>query len=170
VAAELVLGVAVLGLLIYRQVVARKLTASSLRISLILAVVGVFETAQFLQKHHHSGGLTAAALAGSLVLAVAFGAARAATVRIWQQDGSNWVQGTWVTGLLWAAALAAHLGYDFLLDAHHGTAGIGDATILLYLAVSLVAQRLILLQRASRKFPQGPAASFYGTGPGTGPA
>lgn len=158
---QLILGIAVLAFLIYRQVIARRLTAAGFRISLILAVVGIFETAQFLQKHH-TGVLTFAALAGSLVLAIAFGVARAATVRIWQQDGSAWVQGTWVTGLLWAAALAAHLGYDFLLDSHHGTNGIGNATILLYLAVSLAVQRLVMMQRAQRMFPPGPA--FFGTG------
>lgn len=158
---QLILGVAVLAFLIYRQVIARRLTASGFRISLILAVIGIFETAQFMQKHH-TGTLTFAALGGSLILAIAFGVARAATVRIWQQDGSTWVQGTWVTGSLWAAALAAHLGYDFLLDSHHGTNGIGNATILLYLAVSLTVQRLVMMQRAHRQFPQGPA--FFGTG------
>jgi hypothetical protein len=161
VVTQLILGVAVLAYLIYRQVIARRLTASGFRVSLILAVIGIFETAQFLQKHH-TGTLTFAALAGSLVLAVAFGVARAGTVKIWQQDGSTWIQGSWITGLLWAVALAAHLGYDFLLDRHHGTNGIGDATILLYLAVSLSVQRLVMMQRARRMFPQAPA--FFGTG------
>jgi hypothetical protein len=152
VVTELVVGIAALAFLVYRQLSARRLSASSLRISLILGVIGVLETVQFLQKHH-AGGLTFAALGGSLVLALAFGAARTATTRLWQQDGSTWSQGNWLTATLWVAAVAAHLGYDALLDAHHGTAGLGEATIVLYLAVSLGAQRLLLLQRARRMFP-----------------
>jgi hypothetical protein len=167
VVTQLVVGVAAVAFLIYRQLVARRLSTSSIRIALILAVIGVLETAQFLQKHH-GGGLTFAALGGSLVLALGFGAARAATVRVWQQDGSTWSQGNWLTAVLWVVAVAAHLGYDALLDTHHSTAGIGEATILLYLAISLAAQRLLLLQRARRMFPQGPATPFIGTGPVSG--
>jgi len=51
-------------------------------------------------------------IAGSLVLAAAFGALRAATVRIWIADGQAWSRGNWLTALLWVAAVAAHLGYD----------------------------------------------------------
>jgi hypothetical protein len=115
---------------------------------------------QFLQKQHHGGAVTAAALGGSLVLAIVFGVARAATIRIWQKDGVTWSQGSWITALLWIAALAAHLGYDYLLDAHRGTAGLGSATILLYVAITLGTQRLMLMQRASRTFPANPSASF----------
>lgn len=161
---ELAIGVVIVGLLIYRQLVARRLSASGVRIALILAVLGILETVQFLQKQHHAGGVTFAALAGSAVLAIGFGVARAATVRIWQKDGTTWSQGSWITALLWAAALAAHLGYDYLLDKHHGTTGLGDATILLYLAITLGAQRLVLLQRASRMFPGNPPAPSFGAG------
>jgi hypothetical protein len=167
VLAELGVGVVVVGLLIYRQLVARRVSASGVRIALVLAVLGILETVQYLQKQHHDSGVTAAALGGSLVLAVAFGVARAVTVRIWQKDGSTWSQGNWITALLWAAALAAHLGYDYLLDKHHGTVGLGDATILLYLAITLGTQRLVLLQRAHRMFPENPAAPFFGAGPAT---
>ena len=66
---ELVLGVVVLGLLIYRQLRARPLSGQSLRIVVILGVIGLVETWQFLQKDH-PGTVTFAALAGSLLLAV----------------------------------------------------------------------------------------------------
>jgi hypothetical protein len=165
VLAELLIGVLVVGLLIYRQLVARRVSASGVRIALILAVLGVLETVQYLQKQHHVGGIAVAALGGSLVLAIAFGVARAVTVRIWQKDGTTWSQGSWITALLWIAALAAHLGYDYLLDKHHGTAGLGAATILLYLAITLGTQRLVLLQRASRLSPGSPSTPSFGAGP-----
>jgi hypothetical protein len=98
------------------------------------------------------------------VLALVFGVLRALTTRIWQQDGSAWSQGNWLTAVLWIAALGAHLGYDALLDHHHGTAGLGEATVLLYLAVSLGAQRLVVMQRARGPLPPGSPAPFLGGG------
>ena len=165
---ELALGVVILGLLIYRQLVPRRVSSASLRIMLILGVIGVVELVQFLQKHH-GGTVLAAALGGSLVLALVFGVLRAMTTRIWQQDGSAWSQGNWLTALLWVLALGAHLGYDALLDHHHGTAGLGEATLVLYLAISLGAQRLIVMQRARGPLPAGSPHPFFGAGPGAAP-
>ncbi len=93
--------------------------------------------------------MTFAALLGSLVLAAVFGVLRAATVRIWLQEGRPWSRGSWVTASLWIVALAAHLGYDALV-ADHSIAGLGNAAIVLYLAVSLGIQRLVVHQRAQR--------------------
>jgi hypothetical protein len=155
---DLVIGVLVLGLLIYRQLMPRR---ASFRIVAVLGVIGLIETVQYLQQHH-GGTATVATLAGSLVLAAAFGAARARTVRVWQQDGSAWSQGSWLTALLWIAGLGAHLGYDALLDTHKGTTGLGNATIVLYLAISLAVQRVIVLQRARRLGPGSGDAPFSG--------
>jgi hypothetical protein len=115
VTTELALGVVVLGLLIYRQLVARRVSSSSLRIMAILGVIGVVE------------------LVG------------------------------------WVLALGAHIGYDALLDHHHGTAGLGEATLVLYLAVSLGAQRLIVMQRARGPLPPGSPHRFLGIGAGPAP-
>ncbi len=155
--AEIVLGVVVLALLIYRQLRTRPVNASGLRIVAILGVVGLIETAQFLQKNH-ARPATYAAIGGSLVLAAVFGVLRASTVRLWLQDGQPWSQGNWVTASLWVAALAAHLGYDALVAHGHGDKSVGAATVVLYLAVSLGIQRLIVQQRANRLQPGGPTA------------
>lgn len=158
-AIEIIIGVAVLGLLIYRQVVARPINANGLRLLVILGVIGVVQTADYLQKNHGAPA-TYAALGGSLVLAVIFGVLRAATVRLWLQDGQVWSKGNWLTGLLWIVALAAHLGYDAVVAHGHGSnGGVGAATVLLYLAVSLGMQRLVALHRASRLQPFGAAAA-----------
>lgn len=162
---NIVLGVAILGLLIYRQLVARRVSASSLRLTLILGVIGVVEAVDYLSKHH-GGTLTIAALAGSLVLAVVFGLLRAATVRVWIKDGAAWTQGNWLTALLWVVAVAAHLGYDALFDHHKATSGVGSATIVLYLAISLAVQRGLVLLRARRLDPAAAGTPFFG-GPGS---
>jgi hypothetical protein len=147
----LVIGVAVLGLLIYRQLVARPVQGNQ-RLVLILVLIGLIEAAQYLQKLH-AGSAAIVALAGSLVLAAIFGAARAATVRIWIQDGQAWSKGNILTAALWVVALGAHLGYDYLIGQHKDIGSLGDATVLLYLAVSLAVQRVIVVLRAQRLSP-----------------
>jgi hypothetical protein len=147
----LVIGVAVLGLLIYRQLIARPVRGNQ-RVVLILLIVGLVEAVQFLQKLH-AGSTPVIALVGSLVLAALFGAARAATVKIWMQDGQPWVKGNLLTAALWIAAVAAHLGYDYVIGQHKDIGNLGDATVLLYLAVSLAVQRVIVSARAQRLDP-----------------
>ena len=154
---DIVLGLAVLALLIYRQLSARPVNASALRLIVVLAVIGVVQTYQFLSKDH-AHPLTYAAIGGSLVLAAIFGWLRAGTVRVWLADGQVWSQGNWLTATLWIASLAAHLGYDILVAHGPGARGLGTATIVLYLAVSLGFQRVLVLQRAHRLQLGDPAA------------
>ncbi len=154
---DVILGLAVLALLIYRQLVARPVNASALRLIAILVIIGLLQTYQFLSKGHDHP-LTFAALAGSLVLAAIFGALRAGTVRIWLQDGQAWSQGNWLTAVLWLASLVAHLGYDVLVVHGPGARGLGTATIVLYLAVTLGFQRVLVLRRANRLQLPGPTA------------
>ena len=146
--ADIIIGVVVLALLIYRQLRTRPVNASGPRLTAIIGVIGLIEAYEFMTRHH-PGAVTYAALLGSLVLAAGFGVLRAATVRLWLQDGQPWSRGSWVTASLWVVALAAHLGYDALV-AGHSQDNVGDATIVLYLAVSLGVQRLIVHQRAQR--------------------
>jgi len=156
----LVIGVAVLGLLIYRQLRARPVRGNQ-RIVLILVIIGLIETAEYMQKLH-AGSAAVVALVGSLVLAAVFGVARAATVKIWIQDGQAWAKGNLLTAALWIVALAAHLGYDYLIGQHKDIGNLGDATVLLYLAVSLAVQRVVITARAQRLDP----ASVGRMGPG----
>jgi hypothetical protein len=80
-------------------------------------------------------------------------------VRVWRRDGQAWSQGSWPTAVLWAAAFAVHLGYDSLLDMSKAERGLGSASSLLYLAVSLAVQRAVVRARARRP-PSGQAALF----------
>jgi hypothetical protein len=157
----LVIGVVVLGFLIYRQLVARPVRGNQ-RVVLILLVIGLVEAVQYMQKLH-AGSTAVIALVGSLILAAVFGAARAATVRIWLQDGQAWSKGNLLTAALWLVAVGAHLGYDYLIGQHKDIGDLGDATVLLYLAVSLAVQRVIVTMRAQRLDP----AAVGGMGPGS---
>jgi hypothetical protein len=162
---DVILGAAVLALLIYRQMSVRPANASALRLIAILLVIGVLQTYRFLSKTH-AHPLTFAAIGGSLVLAAIFGALRAGTVRIWLDDGQAWSQGNWLTATLWIASLAAHLGYDILVAHGSGIRGLGVATIVLYLAISLGFQRVIVLQRAHQMQVAESAAAGNVSGPG----
>jgi hypothetical protein len=156
---DIVLGLAVLALLIARQLQARKVSAAGYRIVLILGIIGVIDAGAYL-KVNHPGAIAYAALGGSLVLAAVFGALRASTVRLWNAEGQVWSQGNWLTAVLWVFALAAHLGYDYLIAPGHGKTSIGTATVVLYLAVSFGIQRLIVQWRATRLEPSHPSTDF----------
>lgn len=148
----LVIGVAVLALLIIRNLRARPVREVNQRLFLILGVIGLVETYQYLTQHH-AGATALAALLGSLVLAAVFGVIRALTVRVWINGGQPWSQGNILTAALWVVALGAHLGYDALLNGHKDLSGLGEATVMLYLVVSLVVQRVIVNMRAGRLAP-----------------
>jgi hypothetical protein len=150
---NLLIGVAVLGLLITRQLQPRPVR-SSFRLPLIIGLIGLVELFSFVKKEHGGVGMVAS-LAGSLVIAAVLGAIRARTVQLWLKDGQPWRKGTWLTAVLWIVSLAAHLGYDSLVD---GKSGLGTATILLYLAVTFAAQRLVLQARADQLRPVAPAS------------
>lgn len=148
IAVNLLVGLAVLALLVYRQLQVRPVRAN-FRLPLILAVIGVIQLTQFLKHDHHTGTVFAA-LAGSLVLAAITGAIRAMTVRVWIQAGQALRQGTWVTAVLWVVSLGVHLGYDYLVDGKGSQAGLGTASLTLYFAVTYTIQRFILQAKAQR--------------------
>lgn len=162
---DLLIGAVVLVLLIWLQLKVRTLR-ENYRVIIILGIIGILEFATYLRGHPHDDGGIAAAVVGSLVLAAGLGAARAFTVRLWRDPGGQLLrQGTWLTALLWVIAFAAHLGYDYLVAGNstgQNGGNVGNATLLLYLVVSLGVQRFIMLNRAARQeaagqIPDGPA-------------
>jgi hypothetical protein len=163
---NLVIGLAVLAFILIRQVQARPLK-SGLPWIITLGVIGLLSTMAFLFGKDqaiafakgHSHHLTLAvpnahamiiAAAGSLVLAVVMGVVRAPTERLWREtDGQVWRKGTAVTVVLWLVALGLHLGYDAVV-AHGPDAQFGDATLNLYFAATIAANRMALHARAAR--------------------
>jgi nicotinamide riboside transporter PnuC len=154
---SLVIGLAVLALVLARQLMTRRLT-ENYRLSVILAIVGVVEFVTFLKGHPGNPGGITAAVAGSLVLAAGFGVARALTVQVWRQGGQLLRKGTWITAVLWIIAVAAHYGYDDLVAGHitgKNGSSVGNATVLLYLVISLTVQQFVLLARVKRQDAAG---------------
>jgi hypothetical protein len=145
---SIVVSVAVAALLVVRQLRAQPVNAN-FRLPLILGIIGLIELTNYLQKNH-LGTTAIVALVGSLALAAVLGAARAATVHLWMQDGQPWRKGTWLTGVLWVISLAAHFALDYLIDPHSPNGGLGGASILLYVAVTYTLQRLLVQARARR--------------------
>jgi len=116
----------------------------------ILAVVGVVETVDFARGTSVSAAAWAL-LALSLAVALGFGALRGATVHVWRVDGVLTRQGNAVTIALWLVGLAVHIGVDRLIEhADSDAQGLGYSSLLLYLAVTLAAQRVVTLERARR--------------------
>ena len=154
---SLIISVLVLALFLSRQLVARRLS-ESYRLSIILAVIGIVEFANFLSGHPDDDAGIAAAVVGSLVIAAVFGAVRALTVQVWRENGQLLRKGTWLTAVLWILSLAAHLGYDDLVAGHvtgKNGGNVGDATVILYLVVTLTIQRFVLLNRVARQEASG---------------
>jgi hypothetical protein len=154
---NLIIGVVVLVLFLSLQLATRRLS-ESYRLPIILAVIGIVQLADFLKGHPNNDGGIAEALVGSLVIAAVFGAIRALTVRVWRENGQLLRKGTWLTAVLWILSLAAHLGYDDLVAGHitgKNGGNVGDATVLLYLVVTLTIQRFVLLNRVARQEASG---------------
>jgi hypothetical protein len=160
----------------------------TLRLPVILGVIGLIDLLSYTDKHHVTGTDWAWVLATLVVGAVILGAVRAFTVKIWTSD--NWVfrQGTWLTIALWVLSLALHFVSD--VGAQHAGAGNFEAaSFLLYLCVTYGVQNAVVHRRAlplwnalgpdagrgvQINFGQGPGgsgaffATFRGPGPGTG--
>ena len=165
---DLLIGLVVLAFILYRQLQARPVR-DTMRLPLIIAIIGVVQLAQFLQHGHHGPGVSVA-LAGSLVIAAVFGAIRAATVRVWVDGGQAWRQGTWLTAVLWVVSLGVHLGYDYLVEGKGSQSGLGSASLLLYFGVTFTIQRLILQARAQRIADTSPQHTGAPTASGNRPA
>ena len=147
----LVIGLALLGWLLWRQLQVRELRRDrGYLFPLIVVAVGVVEIAHY-DGSHPLGATGTALLATSLVVAAVFGALRATTVRLWIEDGRLLRQGTLITAALWLVAIAIHLAGDRLI-APHDAERIGAVSLLLYLGVSLAVQRAALGERARRTF------------------
>lgn len=147
---SIVLSVAVLAFILYRQLQVRR-AAPRMVLPLVLLVLGVAGLEQ------GSTRLTAAKLGILIALlaldAVGLGALRAWTVKLWRDGQDMLRQGTWVTVVLWLVGLGIHLAVD-------AVAHIPGSSTLLYLGVTFLAQQLVLQLRINRMEQQGfsPAA------------
>ncbi|HEX3784401.1 MAG TPA: hypothetical protein VHX38_32480 [Pseudonocardiaceae bacterium] len=114
---------------------------------LVLAVVGVVEVADFVKSHPVNSEAILLTVA-SLAIAAVFGLIRAYTVRLWREDGQLFRQGNAVTIALWIVGIGIHFGGDALIDS--SAKGLSTTTIMLYLAISLGVQQVVVKARAGQ--------------------
>jgi hypothetical protein len=147
---SLLVGALVLAFVLWRQLQPRAVREESpFRLMVILGVLGVVELVSFAGNHSVNGAAWAL-LAASIVVGGGFGIVRGLTVRIWRENGVLLRQGTVVTVLLWAVGLGIHVLVDVAITGVDSTAsGLGSTGILLYLGVTLAAQRFVTLNRAA---------------------
>jgi hypothetical protein len=148
---NIVIGLAVAAFVIYRQVIPRPVRErSAARLVLVLGVIGIVEMVQAAKGHSVPARAVVLVVIG-LALAVAFGALRAVTMRVWRDpDGVAWRRGSALTITLWIISLAAHIALD--LSAGHSSVAksFTSASIWLFLALTLGVQREIIRARAAR--------------------
>jgi len=143
-----VIAVAVLALVLYRQTVARPVSPRRLIILPgILIVLGVIALSNV--HHGHLTGTEVAYVAADLVWSVASGVGRGLCVRVFSRDGVMWRQGTAVTIALWLVSIAGRVVIA-VLASRAGVADISNAALDLSFGLSLLCQNGMVALRGQR--------------------
>ena len=142
---SIIIGLLVLVFIIYRQRRVRLVRESvSITLPLILAIVGISNFEYYLSSNPLTMTSTISIIVSLLFLAVGMGAIRAFSVRIWRQNGDVFRQATWLTIALWIVSIALHIAADQIGNT-------GEATLLIYYAITLFVQRSIVYARAKNR-------------------
>jgi hypothetical protein len=146
--ASLVVSLAILAFILYRQCVVRPLRTTLVLpiVLIVLGLGGLIGATHGQPMTSREIGILAALLGGD---AVVLGALRARTVRLWREGGVIFRQGTWFTVALWLAGVGIH-------EAVVAAAHLSPASLDLYIGLTLAAQRLVLDARARRLGPEPP--------------
>jgi hypothetical protein len=151
VAFTVVLDVVVVVWVLYRQVQVRRVRAQvNLRLSAVLAVIGLIELISYAGHHHLSAKVVGVLVLSMLVGAGGFGAIRPATVHLWRDESGVFRQGTWLTMALWIVSLALHFGADWWIDAWKGPSGLASVSLLLYIGITYGVQNAVVHARAQK--------------------
>ena len=157
---DLAIDAAALAWILYRQ---RRVRRVRLRLSarppIVLLLVGLVQFVHFTDTHSLGGSVTGVTIASCIVAASLFGAARGTTMRLISISKGVAQQAGWVTMALWAASVGAHFALSAFVDARHGPLDVLAASLLLYLAVSLGAQNVVVQRRAIALLRRGGADS-----------
>ena len=146
-------GLAVFALILHRQLRTQPVGgAAGYKRPAIFGAIGVVLALEYVAAHPVTG-LAVLGLAVSLVLAAGLAWLRARSVTLWVREGVWFRRGTALTVVLWFCSIGTHLGLDALLglvDPTEGLGrGLGNATLLVYLGVSLGLQHLVLTRRVA---------------------
>lgn len=147
------LNVALVGALVvfilYRQTIARPLTARGVwLLPVILIVVALVAISNV--DHGNLSYTAVVYLAIDVVVSLALGALRGVFIRVFERDGAMWRQGTVVTVMLWVAAI----GIRIVIGVFASNAGVGNVSVAgleLALAASLFGQNAVVALRGTRQ-------------------
>jgi hypothetical protein len=128
-----------------RQLRGRFVTDRSTKIGVLSLILVLFGLNEVWNAHLHWDAATVAVVAAGLVVSAGFGAARGAAVRLTERDGYLYQQGGWLLVLLWVVTIALRIGATSLVGA--ALAPAVGATVMISLAVTLVAQHAVLQAR-----------------------
>lgn len=150
-ALTIILDVVVLALLLWRQWRVRPVRSDlTLRIAVILGIVGVVLLISYATGRHITASVVGVLAGSILVGGVVLGALRASSVHIWQHGPQVLRQGTWLTMILWLGSIALHLSSEAWIHALHGPSGLTSASLLLWLGVTFGVQGAVVRWRADR--------------------
>lgn len=139
---NLLIGLLVLFIIFYNQIRVRQVRNDmKLIFPVILIVFGLSNLKNYFNTHTLTFISLISILISLFILAVAMGAIRAYTVKLWYKDSILFRQGTLLTIVLWIASSILHLAIDY---AGHT----GQATLLIYYGITLFTQRLVVYSRS----------------------
>jgi hypothetical protein len=138
---------------IWRQMHAHEITGSGLvKLPLIFAAIGVLG---FGTKDIPLDGAAAGYLAFSAALSVFFGVWRGAQISIWRDEAGRLMsQGTRTTIALWCALLGTKFALGTVASITDWFPAEQAGEIFLFLALSFVAQNIVVAQRSLWRRPQ----------------
>jgi hypothetical protein len=151
-ATSVVIGIAVLAWIVLGQLRTREVrTERGLRAMVVIGLVGLWESLQFVDAHAVAP-VAVVLMTVSLLMSAGLGVLRGALQPVWRdRDGRVWRRGNGGTVGLWLIAISLHLAWDLVIrDVDVRAAGLGTASLLLYLAISLGAQAATIRVRATR--------------------
>jgi len=149
--ATIAIGALLAVILIVRQVRPRPLNEGFPILPTVFGVLGVAAMAfgvASVVKAHPVPTTAWVLVTATFILAILFGWLRATTVRVWRRDdGVAMRRGTGWTTLLWLVSIAVHIGIGLGIDALDRGGLLGDATLYLYISLTLGAQLFALRAR-----------------------
>jgi uncharacterized membrane protein len=148
-ALNVVLVLALVVFILYRQTIARPLTARGIwllpAILIIVAIAGI--------SNVDHGALTDTAaiyLVIDVVSSLALGVLRGCFIRVFERDGVMWRQGNVVTIALWVVAIGIRIVIGFFAS-NAGVGAVSVAGLELALAASLLGQNAVVALRGTRQ-------------------
>ncbi len=146
------LALAVVCLILYRQMQPRPLRENPFKLPLILTVIGASDAYSFVHSGGHIGVGEVIAAGAGLAIGIGLAYPRAMTTRVFPgADGRYVRQGTAATVALWVVAIGLHVLIDVVvprLFGEHSSAFAGSTTVL-YLGLVLGAQAWFMQRRVA---------------------